>query len=480
MIALSNFANAQTQIGSPIQGNNNDDALGQSVSVSSDGNIVAVGAPTNNISPNNGYVEVHQKSVSGTAWNQIGAILTGEANGDNFGKVAISGNGLRLIVGGSTNDGNGANSGHIRMYEFISSAWVQMGTEINGEAAGDNFGVNVSMSNDGTVVAVGAHLNDGNGVDAGHVRVYSWNGTTWTQRGIDLNGEAAGDQFGVAVSLSPDGTQLAVGGRFNDAAGADAGHVRVFSWNGTTWTQRGADINGLVAGDYFGNSVSVSNGGLKVAIGAPNYDAPSKANCGRVQVYTFGTSWTQLGGNVDGVAAGDGFGFSVSMNGTATAFVAGSPYDDIGADANRGSAHYYKFSASVWSLVGNVIDSPFLPNEQFGYAVSMSNDGNTVAVGAPFNTGKGFVRVYDYTAALSSNDFTLNNSFKMYPNPSNSYFQLDGNFEIEKVEIYSLQGQLIKTFKNQNQYDVSDLAKGIYMIKIKAEEGLASKTLIVE
>lgn len=477
------FANsllAQTQIGATIIGGTNDDALGQSVSVSSNGSRIAMGSPYNTISSINGYARAYQKSVSGTAWNQIGTNITGEASQDNFGKVSISGDGSRLIVGGSTNDGNGANSGHVRMFEYIGTSWVQMGIDINGEAAGDGFGVNVAMSNDGSVIAIGAHLNDGNGTDAGHVRVYAWNGTAWTQRGADLNGEAAGDQFGVAVSLSPDGTQLAVGGRFNDASGVDAGHVRVFSWNGSTWTQRGVDINGEAAGDYFGNAVSVSNGGLKVAIGAPNADAPSKANCGHVRVYTFGTSWTQQGADVEGVAAGDGFGFSVSMKGTGDAFIAGSPYDDIGADANRGSASYYRYASSTWSLVGTIINSTNLPNEQFGYAVSMSNDGNTVAVGAPFNTGKGYVNVYDYTAALTNSDFRLNNNFKISPNPTQNQFQIETEVVVDNVEVANLQGQVIKTFSNQESYDISDLSAGMYLLIIHAENTKGIKKIIKE
>ena len=59
---------------------------------------------------------------------------------------------------------------------------------------------------DGNTVAIGAYGNDGNGNASGHVRVYNYNGSAWTQLGSDIDGEAANDQSGYSVSLSSDGT----------------------------------------------------------------------------------------------------------------------------------------------------------------------------------------------------------------------------------------------------------------------------------
>ena len=67
------------------------------------------------------------------------------------------------------------------------------------------------MSSDGTIVAIGAPYNDGNGSNSGHVRVYEYSGSSWSQLGADINGEAAGDSSGYSVSLSSDGTIVAIG-----------------------------------------------------------------------------------------------------------------------------------------------------------------------------------------------------------------------------------------------------------------------------
>ena len=105
----------------------------------------------------------------------------------------------------------------------------QQGLDIDGEAAGDFSGYSVSLSSDGSTVAIGANGNDGAGSDAGHVRVYAWNGSSWTQQGSDIDGEAAGDYSGSSVSLSSDGSTVAIGANGNDVAGSDAGHVRVYA-----------------------------------------------------------------------------------------------------------------------------------------------------------------------------------------------------------------------------------------------------------
>ena len=94
---------------------------------------------------------------------------------------------------------------------FLSSltslAQTQIGSDINGEAANDYSSRSVSLSSDGSIIAIGAAQNNGSGTDdAGHVRVYQNISGVWTQIGADINGEAANDQSGRSVALSSDGT----------------------------------------------------------------------------------------------------------------------------------------------------------------------------------------------------------------------------------------------------------------------------------
>ena len=168
---------------------------------------------------------------------------------------------------------------------FSAFSQVQIGTDINGEAVGDYSGYPVSLSSDGTILAIGAIFNAGNGTDAGHVRVYEYSNGTWTQLGSDIDGEAAGDNSGDAVSLSDDGTVVAISATYNAGNGTGAGHVRVYELDSnSTWTQLGSDIDGEASQDESGLSVSLSDDGDIVAIGAPNNDG-NGSDAGHVRVY---------------------------------------------------------------------------------------------------------------------------------------------------------------------------------------------------
>jgi Secretion system C-terminal sorting domain len=472
ILGFCTISSAQTQIGSNITGGVAGARFGHTVSLNSAGTKVAVGAPFKS-SPNtiNGFAQVYN-DVSNT-WVQSGATLNGENAQDNFGRLSLSGDGNTLVVGGSTNDGNGTDSGHVRVFTWNGTAWIQKGVDINGEAAGDNFGVKVDVSDDGSVIAVGANLNDGTASNAGHVRVFTWNGTAWIQRGTDINGEAIDNEFGAALALNSDGTRLVVGARFNDSTATNDGEVSVYNWNGTAWVQLGVDLNGGL-NHLFGYSVDINNTGSRIIVGAVTGSSEY------VKIFDWnGTAWTQVGSNLTGQSATSRFGISVAMNGTGNTITVGEAnYDVPGGvtDDNSGRVTYYKYNGTAWIQHGNSV-SGTTDGEGLGTSVAISDDGNTVIIGVPFNA-TAHAKVYDFTGVLSTNDFTLNNKFQFYPNPAQDSFSMISEVEIEKVEIYSLQGQLVKSFNQSDVYSISDLATGIYSVIISSEEGKGVKKLI--
>jgi len=332
---------AWTQLGGDIDSEAAGDNFGYSVALSSDGSRLAVGATgnDNNFNINVGHVRVFDWDENQSTWTQVGTDIDGEASGDRFGwSVALSSDGSRLAVGGLYNDANGSNAGHVRVFDLVEGAWTQVGTDIDGEAAGDDFGGSVALSSDGIRLAVGGRGNDGNGADAGHVRVFDWdeNQSTWTQVGDDIDSEAAGDNFGWSVALSSNGTRLAAGGYVNDGGGTWAGHVRVFDLVGSTWTQLGADIDGEAAGDQLGYSVALSSDGTRLVVGAPRNDGGG-TDAGHVRVFDLvGSTWTQVGADKDGEAAFDYFGWSVALSSDGSRLAVGAPYNDgTGSEAGH-------------------------------------------------------------------------------------------------------------------------------------------------
>ena len=115
----------------------------------------------------------------------------------------------------------------MRIYEWNGSAWVQVGLDIDGDVTSERSGYSVSISSDGSRVAIGA-IQASSG---GRVRIHEWNGSTWVQIGQDIGGEGGGANSGWSVSLSGDGSRVAIGDPYNSEYGFWAGQVRVYDLN---------------------------------------------------------------------------------------------------------------------------------------------------------------------------------------------------------------------------------------------------------
>ena len=155
-------------------------------------------------------------------------------------------------------------------------AWELRDT-FEGEAGGDQLGHSVSVSGDGKTLAVGAPYHDGNN---GHVRVFKWNAPDIWEETVPIPESAEEDEmFGWSVSLSDNGEKLAIGGI--NGGNNNTGVVRVFNWVGTAWNQLGDDIIGDIQYEQNGYSVSLSSDGTVLAIGSESYEGGT----GRVRVF---------------------------------------------------------------------------------------------------------------------------------------------------------------------------------------------------
>jgi|GEM_PF-412512 len=333
-------------LGLPIDGIAVNDFLGYSVSLNATGNIMAIGAPQNGTT-SNGYVQIYQYTAG--TWVQVGSTIIGETSGDDFGRsVALNASGNMVAIGALENDDGGTDAGHVRIYENIGGTWMQVGADIDGEAASDLSGNSVSLNAAGNVVAIGASANDDNGSNAGHVRIYQYNGSSWIQVGADIDGAAAGDFSGISVALNAAGNIVAIGAESNDNAnGTDAGHVRIYENISGTWTQVGADIDGEAAGDNSGWSVSLNVAGNIVAIGAPSNDNLNGTDAGHVRIYkNIGGVWQQILTDIDGEAADDQSGISVALNAQGNRVVIGAYLNNNANGGNAGHVRIYEIKVS--------------------------------------------------------------------------------------------------------------------------------------
>ena len=185
------------------------------------------------------------KETSAGVWDLFGTFTAEEAStitsislGRNFTFVTSSefysaNQKLRIAIGAGLNDGNGVDSGHVRVYEYDPTkttnvtdqaspdfgpiGWRRVGQDIDGEAAGDQSGSPVQMNANGDIIAVKAPYNDDGGNDAGHIRFYKITNNTWLKMGPDFDGNAgstatinASDGF----AYSSDGKTITIGHRY--------------------------------------------------------------------------------------------------------------------------------------------------------------------------------------------------------------------------------------------------------------------------
>ena len=384
------------QMGSDIDGEGNSGKSGSSVSVNAAGDRVAIGAPLNNT--NSGRTRVYQWNSGTSTWTQmgldIGGIIAQESSGQS---VSLNAAGDRVAIGAPWGNGNGTFSGRTRIYQWNSSTWTQMGSDINGEASEDEFGSSVSLNAAGDRVAIGAPRNDGNGSNSGHTRIYEWKSGNWTKMGsLDIDGEAEGDLSGISVSLNAAGDIVAIGASYNDGIGMNSGHVKVYQWNSgtSTWTQIGLDID-AEGWDRFGSSVSLNAAGNRVAIGAP-YNGGIGPWCGHARVYQWNSStstWTKMGSDIDGEAAFDYSGSSVSLNAAGDRVAIGAKEND-GNGNSSGHVRVYQWNGGDWYRVNLDIDGKYVYDVS-GASVSLNAVGDRVAIGAPGNNyNEGQTRVF--------------------------------------------------------------------------------------
>ena len=157
--------------------------------------------------------------------------------------------------------------------------YKKLGNDLEGISS-KYFGSAVAISGDGSLVAVGS---EGDYGYAGSVFVFQYDPSTlqWTQFGQRIRGESSGDKSGASLAMSKDGLRLVVGAR--DNGNNYYGHMRVYEYSSGQWSQMGGDLNGFARNDNAGTSVTISGDGSRVAMGAPSNDRATLYQDGRFQ-----------------------------------------------------------------------------------------------------------------------------------------------------------------------------------------------------
>ena len=254
------------------------------------GSTALIGAPWRTVGGNDDQGAAYVFRRSGSSWSQQAQLSAANgAVGDFFGNsVALSGS--TALIGAPWHN---ADQGAAYVFTRASTGWIQQAqlSAANG-AAGDFFGVSVALA--GAAALVGApDKTVGGNTDQGAAYVFTRSGITWSQQAqLTAANGAAGDNFGFSVAISGD---TALVGAPNKTVGrnADQGVAYAFRRSGSSWSQQ-AQLRAArgSAGDYFGNSVSLS--GSTALVGAPYHTVRGHTDQGAAYVFVrSGSTWSQ-------------------------------------------------------------------------------------------------------------------------------------------------------------------------------------------
>ncbi|MFM2432349.1 MAG: hypothetical protein RLZZ511_3563 [Cyanobacteriota bacterium] len=375
--AISVSSGFQVQ-GADLSQNRVRDRFGQAIALSTDGQILAVGAPHDYTNGHgSGAVQVYQ--ANGDGWQPLGAPIHGPRALEFVGwAVALAADGQTLAIAAPGNNANGAQSGAVQLYRYQHQQWQPLGGAIPGGASLDLAGAAIALSADGQTIAIGATHGDHSGPNHGQVQVYRYRNEQWEALGNVLAGTHPDSNFGSAIAIAANGETLAIGAAFSPGvSGPNSGAVHLYQYNADTaqW-QPQTPLLGQQPRTLFGHAVALAADGQTLAvsaIGSQNH---------RGEVYTYRQTaghWERVGSAIVGKTGNEGLGDRLVLSGDGqTLSLSTSP--DVRDPERIAHIRTYRWIDQQWQSIGET-----LGGGEFGTGLALSGDGQRLAIGAPGN-----------------------------------------------------------------------------------------------
>jgi hypothetical protein len=388
---------------------------------------------------NDGCMESEPVFVAGTLAESVGYIkpLNPEADELFSLSLALSQDGNILAVGapgedssavdidGDQSDNTASESGAVYVFTRNNDQWLQQAyLKASNTDAQDGFGESLAIASNGNALAVGApneasnaigingDQSDNSNLGSGAVYLFTRSGETWGQQSyLKASNAAANDRFGSSVTLSEDGITLAVGaiGESGNATGIDgdqannsassSGSVYIFTLDADDWSQQAyLKASNTGAGDAFGWSVSLASDGDTLVVGAVGesssavgVDGDQSDNSFPVSgaVYVFhrdSTNWSQQAYiKASNTGVFERFGGAIALAGSGNTLAVGAYFENQSL-ALSGAVYVFNRSGTDWSQQAYLKASNIGANDRFGASLALTEDGNTLAVGALFES----------------------------------------------------------------------------------------------
>jgi len=459
--------------------------------------------------------------------------LVGQNSDDLFGwSLDLSGDGYTVIIGAIDNDGAAVGAqpaGHARVFkntfnaQFNSWSWNQVGADIDGTNQDEEAGYSVAVTTNGNTVAVGSP-------NRNKTRLYDRNAqNNWVERGQGFNIYTSENpqRAGHAVSLSGNGQILAMGapqarkvwiadisagpgmpmingvplllpGTYSGGsldldetgnnmvigayqANTNRGEVYVYQRNGNTWTQRGQTLQGVNNYDEFGFDVSINNNGNTIAVGIKGWDDnPNNTTyeIGQTAIYDWdGSQWVQRGTAIEGSNIFDQCGYAVSLSGDGDRIAVGYRASNI-AFSGGGQVRVFDWDGTTWAQNGDPILGDGV-NVNCGHSVGLSDDGLVLGIGSsrgngppnPFSSYQGKARMYQGAAIVTGTPSLSAVEHTVHPNPASDHITVLSEQAVERLDLFDLSGKFLLGNRMQKDMDLSGLSHGPYLLRVTFTNG---------
>lgn len=474
VLPLLSFAQ-WNQVGEGINGNVSGDEFGNSVAISSKGDVLIASSMEHDFKRG----QVHVFEFIRDEWVQIGLGFNGTSPGEYLGhSVDISSNGKTIAIGASQINTLNSLPGYVSIYQKDSIVWAQKGQNIVGPIDGQKRGEGsaISLSSDGNVVAIGAPRSSILAPMGGKVSVHRWNGTSWVQMGLDINGSTALGKLGTSVSLNATGDILIIGGPNVGVGGA----CTVYYWDGSNWFPKGTSILGL-ADNNLGTKVHCDTSGNVIAV------------CGRtkklygsgfVSIYSWdGQNWLQKGDTILGSQTISDYVGNVKLSADGNVLI----QSKNGTNSTLEKVAVYRYNDSSWDLIYDEIEANGF-GEFFGWDIDINSTGSKIVVSSKKRSSNGAnsgqVEVFEDGVIANLNPLSLKVGLLVYPNPSKDYVNLVCDARIDAFELMSIEGRIIvsnqNVAENKVTIDVANLVAGVYILKASVANKVQFVKLVKE
>jgi hypothetical protein len=319
--------------------------------------------------------------------------------------------GTTIAVGtlGWDYDTGSPDPGGVAVYEYneASDVWDIVGsflpgTIADGASSGDG-GHHVTLSGDGNYLAV---VTTGMYPASPFATLYVLENGDWVSTG-SFPTSATFEAAPVSI-ITKDGVGYVAIGNDAEVTYRTRGTVRVYRYiqAEVRWTQIGNTLEGTLEREGFGESLSLKEN-LHLAVGSPQYSRNGVAGSyeGAVKVFHYEEkldTWTRVGQDLLGIWENERFGRALSLSADGQRFIAASAVWGSNSQGIEGisvvRAFQYNPFLKEWQQLGDDLEAE-VGGEEFGFALSISSEGNRIAVSAPDQSndsvGTGYVKVYE-------------------------------------------------------------------------------------